>query len=404
MPLSPQSPIAYLVSQYPAVNHTFVLREVRELRRMGFDIRVASIRASDRPFEKLTEEEQEEQRATFYIKTAGAGGVLWSHLKILLTRPGSYVGGLFFALRLAGFHPRATLANLFYFAEAIVFTAWLRREGLTHAHMHFTSTVGLLARRVLPMRTSVTIHGPAEFNAGFYLREKIETFDRVIAISEYGRSQLMLNSDYSQWSKLRVSRLGVDPVLYAPRPFRESPSPFEIINVGRLAAVKAQHVLIAALDRLVREGRDVRLRFVGDGPDREVLELDVAQRALQEHVVFEGWQNADRVRALYQNADIFALSSFAEGIPVVLMEAMAMEIACVSTWITGIPELIRNEVDGLLVPPSSAEELAAALARLMDDRELRRRIGRSGRERILQDYDLNRNTARLADIHRELPA
>jgi colanic acid/amylovoran biosynthesis glycosyltransferase len=126
----------------------------------------------------------------------------------------------------------------------------------------------------------------------------------------------------------------------------------------------------------------------------------VTERGLNTHIIFEGWQNADRVRTLYQQADIFALPSFAEGIPVVLMEAMAMEIPCVTTRITGIPELIRDQVDGLLVTPANDEELAVAIGRLMDDPELRRRIGRAARQRVVESFDLRRNTAQLAEIFR----
>jgi colanic acid/amylovoran biosynthesis glycosyltransferase len=395
--------IAYLVSQYPAVNHTFILREILELRRLGFDIRVASIRAPDRPFDRLTAEEQDEQRSTFYVKPMGAFGMLAVNFRSMCAHPLSYVRGLAYALRIAGFNARAVVFNLFYFAEAVAVADWMRRGRLSHLHMHFTSTVGLLARRILPMRTSATIHGPAEFTdpAGFYLREKLQAFDLVCAISEYGRGQLMRYSDDTQWAKFRVARLGVDPALYAPRPFRENPSRFEILFVGRLAPVKGPDVLIAALDRLVRQGRLVQLRFAGDGPARAGLERAVAHLGLTQRVIFEGWQNADRVQALYRQADVFALPSIAEGIPVVLMEAMAMEIPCVTTRITGIPELIRDEIDGLLVAPSQEEELAAAIARLLDNPQLRLRLGRSGRQRILEDYDLRRNTQHLAAIFRE---
>lgn len=406
MSTSPHIRIAYLVSQYPAVNHTFILREVLELRRLGFDIHVASIRPPDRPFERLAPDEQIEQRRTFYVKPKRIAGILAVNILVLFTRPSAYLGALAYSLRLAGPNARAALFNLAYFAEAAVVADWMRRQDLSHVHMHFTSTVGLLVRRLAPIRTSVTIHGPDEFThpAGFYLAEKIRAFHLLCTISEYGRSQLMRFSDQSQWTKFRVARLGVDPTLYTPRPFRENPSPFEILFVGRLASVKGPHILIAALDRLVRQGRAVRVRFVGDGPIRPGLERDVAERGLNQHVIFAGWQNADRVRALYQQADIFALPSFAEGIPVVLMEAMAMEIPCVTTRITGIPELIRDRMDGLLVTPSSEEELAAAILRLMDDPELRRRLGKSGRQRVLENYDLHHNTEQLAAIFREFTA
>jgi glycosyltransferase involved in cell wall biosynthesis len=323
-----------------------------------------------------------------------------ANLRMLFKRPVSYLSAVAYSLRLAGLDARAALFNLAYLAEAGVVADWMRRKQLSHVHMHFTSTVGLLAARLAPLRLSVTIHGPDEFTdpRGFYLAEKIRTFHLLCAISEYGRSQLMRFSDQSQWSKFSVARLGVDPALYAPRPFRENPAPFEILFVGRLAPVKGPFILVAALRRLVRQGRSARLRFAGDGPERAALERNVLEHGLNQHVIFEGWQNADGVRALYRQADLFALPSFAEGIPVVLMEAMAMEIPCVTTRITGIPELIRDQVDGLLVTPSSEEELAAAIARLMDDSKLRMQLGKSARQRILENYDLRRNVAQLGSI------
>jgi len=386
------------------VTHTFVLREIRELRRMGLDIRVASIRAADRPFEQLTGEEQEEQRATFYIKPGGYAAAWGAHLRILLSRPFSYLRALVYALWLGGLDFRAALRNLLYFAEAVVLVDWMRREGLSHVHTHFSSTVVLLARRVLPIRTSATIHGSDEFTdpAKYYLKEKVESLDLLRTISEYGRGQLTRLADPAHWAKIRVSHLGVDTEVYSPRPFRWNPSPFEILCVGRLVAAKGLYILMAALERLVLQGRAVRLRIAGDGPERLGLERDAVERGLARHVIFEGWQNAPSVGALYQQADIFALPSFAEGIPVVLMEAMATEIACVATAITGIPELIRNEVDGLLVEPANERELAAALARLLDEPELRLCLGKSARRRVVECYDLRRNTADFAAMLREI--
>jgi glycosyltransferase involved in cell wall biosynthesis len=211
----------------------------------------------------------------------------------------------------------------------------------------------------------------------------------------------MRASSYREWDKLEVCALGVDTAEFEPRPFRPSPSPFEVICVGRLTSVKAQHVLIGATDRLVRSGADVVLRLVGDGPDRDALERQAAERGLGDRVRFEGWLNQDRVRALYEKADAFALASFAEGVPVVLMEAMAMEIPCVATNITGIPELIRNGIDGILVSPSDEEALAVALRELIDDPALRVRLGKAGRQRVVEKYDLGRNCAAFAGVLRE---
>jgi glycosyltransferase involved in cell wall biosynthesis len=174
--------------------------------------------------------------------------------------------------------------------------------------------------------------------------------------------------------------------------------------VGRLAAAKAHHVLIAAVGRLVAKGRNVGLTIVGDGPERRSLEQAIAENNLGEVVHLAGSCNHDRVIEYYRQTDAFALASFAEGVPVVLMEAMTMEIPCVATWITGIPELIRNETDGLLVPPADPEALSEALERLMDDAALCARLGKSARERILERYDLRRNSARLGEMFRRYTA
>ncbi|MFH1567001.1 MAG: glycosyltransferase family 4 protein, partial [Gemmatimonadota bacterium] len=295
------------------------------------------------------------------------------------------------------------LWGLFYFAEALIIGDWLRRNGAGHLHVHFAtpaSTVGVLVKRIFGTGLSITVHGPDEFYAveRYRLAEKIQAADFLCCIGAFARSQLMRLSPPSAWDKLEVVPLGVDPTEFAPRP--EPPGDrFELLCVGRLVPAKGQHILLAAVAQLVREGRDrLHLRLVGDGPDMASLRRLADDRGLGPCVTFEGAVNQDRVRQLYGQASAFALASFAEGIPVVLMEAMAMEIPCITTFVAGIPELIRSGVDGLLVPPSDTGELAAAIARLMDDRDLGQRLGRQGRQRVLERYDLRRNTQRLAEV------
>jgi glycosyltransferase involved in cell wall biosynthesis len=204
----------------------------------------------------------------------------------------------------------------------------------------------------------------------------------------------------SNWDKFEVCPLGVDPDRFQPISFREAPEPPEVICVGRLVPAKGQHILIKAMAALRDAGVSVRLRLVGGGPDRASLEAQTRELALEDRVIFEGAVNMDRVKALYRDADLFALASFAEGIPIVLMEAMAMEIPCVTTRITGIPELIRSDVDGILVAPSDEEELAGAIRRLAEDPDLRKSLGQAGRKRVIDKYHLGRNTERLAEIFR----
>jgi colanic acid/amylovoran biosynthesis glycosyltransferase len=387
--------IAYLLSQYPAVNHVFMLREVRLLRHLGFEIHVASIRGPDRDVAVMTDAEREETRSTFYVKGAGPFRIIAAHLQTLLSRPVSYLRGLFGA---AGNGP----SGLLYFAEAVVTGHWMKSHGLSHLHTHYASTVGVMTARIFPVTFSVTFHGPVEFQnpGGSRLAEKVQASLFACAISQYGVGQLMYACNHTQWPKLELTLLGVDPSGFAPRPFRQSPSPFQILCVGRLAPVKGQHLLIGAIDSLVRAGRQIRLRFAGDGPDRQTLRQDVQNRGLAAHVLFEGNVNQDRLRELYRESDALVLSSFAEGLPVVLMEAMAMEIPCVAPWINGIPEIITHEVDGLMVPPGNPQALASAIGRLMDDAELRRALGQRSRLKILEKFDLHRNTEHLGDIFR----
>ena len=395
--------IAYLVSEYPGLSHTFILREVRQLRAMSFDIRVASIN-SPRLADDLADEERTEVAATFYVKQAGALGAATAHLEVFARRPAAYFKGLLFALSLGGSDLRRIAFAVFYFVEAVMLGRWMESQRLRHLHVHFAtaaSTVGLIASRIFPIGFSFTVHGPDEFYdaAGYRLAEKIAGASFVICIGYFARSQMMKLSPACEWRKFEIAPLGVDPEVFAPMTLSDpSAEGFEVLCVGRLVPAKGQHVLIAAVDRLVKAGRDLRLRLVGNGPDRDSLEREVARRGLVDRVSFAGAVNQDHIREFYGDADAFVLASFAEGIPVVLMEAMATEVACIATAIAGIPELIRNGIDGMLVAPSDERALADAIDSLIKDPAMRRRLGAAGRQRVIERYNLNCNVARLARI------
>lgn len=398
--------LGYLVSRYPAFSHTFILHEVLRLKAQGFDIHVASVNDADRDASLFTANEAAEAALVYYIKRDGWRGALAALADALRRRPLDVLRGLWFSLRIAGADIGLMAYHLFYFVEALMVGRWMRRLGISHLHVHFAtpaSTVGLICKQMFPIGFSFMVHGPDEFYdvSRYKLREKIEGADFVLTIGAFSRSQLMKLSPPSQWPKFEACPLGVDPHMFTPIVTRDEPKPVEVICVGRLVPAKGQHILVKALSRAVLEGVDVRLRLVGDGPDMASLRSQVRALALDERVVFEGAVNQDRVRELYRGADIFALASFAEGIPIVLMEAMAMCIPCVTTFITGIPELIESERHGLLVPPSDDQALADAIVRLARDDALRQRLGKAGRERVLEKYDLDTNTAHLASVFRE---
>jgi colanic acid/amylovoran biosynthesis glycosyltransferase len=399
--------IAYLVSKYPDFSHTFILREVLSLRDHGMDIEVASINEAPSP-EKLTQIERDEASRTFYVKRRGVAGALGAAVWALLHRPEGLVRGLAYALRLGCWDIRRSLLCVFYFVEALILAKWLSERSISHLHVHFATpaaTVAMILTHVSPVEMSMTVHGPDEFYdvSNYYLREKIRTSKFIVCISFYAQSQLMKLSPGSEWSKFDVVRLGVDSGEFTPRGRKVAEEPIRVLCVGRLVSAKGQRILIETVDRLRQSGHRLELQLVGDGIDRSDLERLVVVRGLTDVVRFVGAVNQDEIRTYYQRADIFALASFAEGIPVVLMEAMAMEIPCVATRITGIPELIEDGVSGLLVSPSDVKGMAAAMLRLMESGELREALGKAGRKRVQQDYELVTSAEKLAGVfHRRL--
>jgi glycosyltransferase involved in cell wall biosynthesis len=362
---------------------TFVLREVLQLRELGFRIDTASINPPDRAQDNLTTEEATEAQRTYCVKNHGLTGAFMAHLQTKMQNLRGYLRGLRLVFSLGGMDLKRLFFNFMYFTEALMVGQWMKRQRQTHLHCHLAqqaATVGLYVHRVFGFGFSMTVHGPDEFYdvQGQYLAEKIAAADFIICISSYARSQLTMLSPYTAWDKFAVSRLGVDPKLFSPPQKKPAADIFEVLCVGRLTRV--------------------RLRLAGNGPGESSLREHAASIEFPECIVFEGAVNQDRIRTLYAAADLFCLPSFAEGIPVALMEAMAMGIPCVSTQITGIPELIRNGIDGLLVAPSDLEALIEALRRLIDDESLRERIAGSARARILEHYDLRHNAEELAEI------
>jgi len=392
--------IAYLLSEYPTLGHTYLLREVRELRRLGWDIQTVSIRKLGNRPSSLSAAEQEEWNATWYILGSSPVEFLRAHVATFAQRPARYLRGLLTAGRIGRLQPRSTARALAYFVEAVLAGYRLRQAGIEHVHSVYTTTVALIMTQVFDIRLSLTIHGPSEFfdPEGFRIREKVAAAELVTGISYFCRSQIMLWSAPSDWHKIEVAPLGIDTEGWQPAAFRERPLPFELISVGRLSDVKGYPLLMEAVALLVSEGRQVRLRLVGDGPDGQQLQERARQLGIAGQVIFEGWKTQDELRRLYSGSDLCVLSSFAEGVPVVLMEAMATGVPCVAPRITGIPELIRDGIEGLLVTPSNVADLASAIRELMDKPELRRQMATLARLRIADQYELRKNVLRLSKL------
>jgi glycosyltransferase involved in cell wall biosynthesis len=396
--------LGYLVSEYPTPGHRFMLREITRLRQAGVVVHVAAIRCPGRA--PVSEPERDERANTFYVTRSSPARLLRAHARALIRRPLAYLGTLVYAATLGHWHPRRTIAALAYFAEAVIAGEWLRATGAEHVHAHFCSTVALLAARVSALSLSITFHGPDEFDtaAADLIRDKMARSTFVVAISQFARTQIMRRSAPDDWPKIEVVPLGVDPASLVPGPEPRAAGPFRLLCAGRLAPVKGHRVLLEALARLVAADRaagrepDVVLHLAGDGPERAALERLTDRLQLSDAVVFEGLLEEPTLAHLYRSVDAFVLPTFAEGVPIVLMEAMALEVPCISTWVSGVPELVEHGRSGWLVPPGDVEALTAAIAGLRDDAPLRAALGREGRRAVLDRYDVNRNVRQLAAV------
>ncbi len=390
--------VTYLISQYPAFNHTFVLREIQALRQAGVTVSTISIRGDDRPLARLTDEERVERDQTWYVKVRGAGGFLLAFARQAARSPGRLVRSALMAGRLGGWDVRALVAHLFYWAEAMIVADHLARTSAQHLHVHFASTVGLLAHLASGCPFSVTIHGPAEFETPhFGMRAKVQHASLIVTISQFGRSQVLRQVRLEDWPKVRVVRLGVDTARYALRARRPAPPRSGILTVGRLAPVKGQAVLLEAMKLLVESGVDAALTLVGSGPEHDRLEAIAVRLGLEDRVTFTGALNQIETREQFAQADLFALTSFAEGIPVVLMEAMALGVPCVASRVNGVPELIEHGVTGLLVSAGDAEGAATCMARLLADEAGTTAMVIAAREYVARHFDLLTNARLLVD-------
>ncbi len=401
----PEIRIAYLIGQYPAINHVYLMWEVQRLRQCGVDVRVASVAGPDRPFSSLSPVEASEAAAAYYIK-ASRRALVFAPFRALLRRPLRYARALAYALALAP-GPRAWPRHLFYFAEAAALGEWMLQNGIGHVHAHFSAAVALMATRLFPVSMSFTAHGYGELLEPVRMRlaRRVAGALFVRAVSKYARSMLMLGSPRECWEKLEHVPLGIEPAGFPAEDGTRQEGRVVILSVGRLAPEKGHTVLLSAMARAAALCPGACLRLVGDGPDRSMLEDAVSRLGLARAVDFAGWVRHDWLGAEYRAASIFVLASFYEGIPVVLMEAMCSGLPCVAPRITGIPELIRDGVDGLLFDPGDEEQLGDALARLAAAPELRRSLGSNARNRVLCEYNVERNAEKLAAVFRSrLPA
>ena len=405
------SALAVLVSRYPAVSHAFVEREISALRQLGSRVETFTVR-QPAASEVLSEHAQEEDRRTTALVGRPASDYVRAHWQHARRSPRGYASSVRRALSRGPATLRSRLWQLFYAVEAGLLLAEMRARGLHHVHVHLANSGADVARAAVdlgrstdgahPWSWSLGMHGPTEFEdvVGYDLSAKVASASAVACISDFCRSQLMRHSEEDVWPRLGLVRMSVDLERYPGRAadrLARSGGPLRVLFVGRLVPEKGPGLLLEALQRLVERGVDVQARIAGGGPLERSLKAAAARGALAGRVELVGPVSQDDMPALHAWADVFCLPSFAEGVPVVLMEAMASELPVVTTRIAGIPELVEDGVSGVLLTPGRADLVADALASLSDPAD-RARLGAAGRRRVVEEFLPLPNARRLLDL------
>ncbi|SRR5579859_7619969 len=399
--------VGYLVNRYPAVSHAFIRREIAGVEARGIEVHRYSIRATSES-EVVDPADRLERGRTRVLLQGGLGPLLGALLVAAFSRPVRFLKAAGAAWSLGNRSGRR-IHHLAYLAEACRLRGWLRRDSVRHLHAHFgtnPATVALLCRILGGPPFSFTVHGPEEFDRpeSLGLDVKIDQARFVVGVSEFGRSQLMRWSTPAQWAKLHVVRCGVDGDFLGNGGSAPSSKP-RLVCVGRLCADKGQLLLVEAAHGLLREGREFEIVLVGDGDLRPGLEERIRALGLGARVVLRGWMDGAGVRREIAEARALVLPSIAEGLPVVIMEALAMGRPVISTYIAGIPELVRPGVNGWLVSAGSVDGLLASLREALDAPVSRLEdLGRAGRAVVAERHDAGKEAARLVEHFRQVAA
>jgi len=393
--------IAYLVNKYPGMTHSFIRREILALERRGFEVMRISLRGWDGAL--ADDEDLREQKRTRYALQGGILALLAAVARALITKPIRLVEALALATRMSHRADRPLSVHLVYLAEACRIERWLRAAGVQHLHAHFgtnSAEVAMLVQTLGGPSWSFTVHGPEEFDKGQFIgmAEKIRRCAFVVAISSYGRSQLYRLVEHQHWPKVRVVHCGLEPAFHR-LPATAAPIGRRLVCVGRLCEQKGQLLLLEAARRLAAQSVEFEIVLAGDGELRGEIDAFITQNELQGRVRVTGWISGEQVRDEMLAAQALVLPSFAEGLPVVIMEAMALRRPVISTFVAGIPELVQPGKHGWLVPAGDVDALVCAMQACLDcPPDRRAQMGEAAHERVFDRHNIEIEAGKLDEL------
>ena len=391
--------ISYLINQYPKVSHSFIRREILALERQGFNVQ----RIAQRGWADALVDPQDmcEREKTQYIVQQGFFALLFSTLQTLFTMPTHFLHVLYLAFKMASKSQVSLLHHLIYFAEACQLKTWLKAHGSQHLHAHFgtnSTEIAMFASLLSGVPYSFTVHGPEEFDKpqALGLNQKIKHAKFVVAISSFGRSQLYRWASFNDWPKIKIVHCGLEPAFYDIQAVPLPTAPV-MVCVGRICEQKGQLLLIEAAKKLHETGLGFSLVLAGDGEMRTEAEALIKAYQLQEKISITGWISSDEVRAHLLAAQMLVLPSFAEGLPVVIMEAMSLRRPVISTYIAGIPELIVHGQHGWLCSAGDVDALASTMCEALNTpASILEVMGDAAHQRVIARHNIDTEAAKLA--------
>ncbi len=391
--------VAYVLNTYPQPSHSFIRREMQALERQDIKVLRLAMRSSTAPL--VDAGDKAEARETHYVLQAGAARLLGAVLACALATPARFRRAFGLAWLLGRRFSSGRLRHLIYLAEAAYVARYCVAEGAQHLHAHFgtnAAAVAMLAHELSGIPYSFTTHGPEEFDAPHTLSlgEKVNRSAFAVAISSFGKSQLSRWADFAAWRRIKVVHCGIEPARFAsPAPIPKGP--LRLVAVGRFVEQKGQMVLIQAMKRIAAERPDVHLTLIGDGEMRPQLEREIGRFGLDPHITMTGWLDEAGVRAELAGSHVLVMPSFAEGLPMVVMEAMAAARPVLATYVAGTPELVLEDETGWLIPAGDEDALAEAVLKIAGlPQEKLAHMGDLGRQRVLERHNSDTEAAKLA--------
>lgn len=391
--------IAYILNSYPQPSHSFIRREIRALEAQGHTVTRLAMRAGDAPL--VDAQDLEEAAATQYVLKAGAVTLLRALVQVSLAAPARFLSALKLTVSCGRRAEVGVLKHLIYLLEAAYVVQVCKAAGATHAHAHFgtnAAAVAMLAQALGGPAYSFTVHGPEEYDAprALSLGTKVARSKFTVAITSYGRSQLSRWAGPDHWDQIKVVHCGIDRSRF-PEPHPLPSGPPRFVAIGRFVEQKGQLLALEAMAGLITTHKDAHLTLIGDGEMRAQIEARISALGLQNNITLTGWVDEARILQELQNAHALLMPSFAEGLPMVIMEAMAAGRLVIATYIAGTPELVQPARTGWMVPAGDADALTQAMREMAETPpEALSAMAQTARARVLERHDADTEAAKLA--------